>query len=282
MNLVIDKMSEVLSTAPGAVLVGSNLGRRRPSGSADVPAVVISLRLDDTGKSGLARFVRAGDAPARSGRVVEVQASADTFSADLRRLRISPLPLRRNPSSTAQGFTANDLQVRNVADISRPVEYRMEGEPAARDAFRVDVKRAEIVFGAPQTLGEILEVTHWTVAWRDEILGERFRGEMTFELWANGFSELDGMARRLHSKLSSDRAALRQKGFLQVAPAALEPIENLVHTPPVGSAFSVWRQKLQYTFAFETEEGGELSSGLPIKRIDVVIEEQFVESFNVS
>jgi hypothetical protein len=282
MNIVIDKMSEVLSTAPGAVLVASNLGRMRPSGSADVPAVAVSLRLDGEGKSGLGRFVRAGDAPARSGRVVEVQATAESFSGDLRTLRISPLPLRRNPSSTAQGFTGNDLQVRNVTDISRPVVYRMEGEPGARAAFRVDVKRAEIVFGAPQTRGEILEVTHWTVAWRDEILGERYRGVMTFELWANSSAELAGMARRLQLKLSSDRAALRQKGFLQVAPAALEPIENVVHTPPVGSAFSVWRQKLQYTFAFETEEGGELSSGQPIKRIDVVIEEQFVEAFNVS
>jgi hypothetical protein len=90
------------------------------------------------------------------------------------------------------------------------------------------------------------------------------------------------MSRRLQLKLSSDRAALRQRGFLQVAPAGLEPIENVVHTPPVGSAFPVWKQKLEYTFAFEAEEGGELSSGLPIKRIDVEIDEQFVETFTVS
>lgn len=282
MNIVIDRMAEVLSAPPGAVLTAGSLGRRRPSGSADVPAVAISLRLDDPGKSGLGRFIRSGDALTRSGRVVEVQASAETFSDDLRTLRISPLPLRRNPLSNAPGFTANDLQIRNVTDPARPAEYRMESDPAARDAFRVDVRRAEIVFGAPQARGEVLEVTHWTVAWRDEILGDRFRGAMVFELWGNSFSEVDGLSRRLQLKLGADRAALRRKGFLRVAPAALEPVENAVHTPPVGSAFPVWRQRLEYTFAFESEEGGEVSSGLPIKRIDVEVDDQLVESFTVS
>ena len=281
MNIVVDRMAEVLSSQPGAVLTAGSVGRRRPAGSADVPSVAVSLRLEGGGKSGLGRFIRSGDAMTRSGRVVEVRTGLDAFNADLKRLRISPLPLRRNPSSTGAGFTANDLQVRNVTNISRPVEYRMEGEPAARDAFRVDVKRAEIVFGAPQTQGERLEVTHWTVAWRDEVLGDRFRGTMIFELWGSAFAEVEALSRRLQAKLSSDPATLRQKGFLRVAPAGLEPVENVMHTPTVGTAFPVWTQRLEYSFAFEAEEGGEVSSGLPIKRIDVELDDQLVESFTV-
>lgn len=281
MNIVVDKMAELLASAPGAVLVSNNVGRLRPSASGDVPAVAISLRLEGGGRGGLGRLIRSGDALTRSGRVVEVRASGETFSADLVRLRISPLPLRRNPSSTAPRFGPGDLQVRNVTDASRPAEYRMEAEPAARDAFRVDVRRAEIVFGAPQAPGELLEVTHWTVAWRDEILGRRFRGAMVFELWGNSFSEVDTMSRRLQLKLSSDPAALRRRGFLLVAPAALDPAENVTHAPPVGSAFPVWKQRLEYAFAFEAEEGGEVSGGVPIKRIDVDMDEEFAESFTV-
>jgi len=54
-----------------------------------------------------------------------------------------------------------------------------------------------------------------------------------------------------------------------------------LHNPPVGSPFSVWNQKLSYTFVFEAEEGGDLSSGIPIKLIDVNMDEHLVESFQI-
>jgi hypothetical protein len=68
---------------------------------------------------------------------------------------------------------------------------------------------------------------------------------------------------------------------MKFQPASLEPVENIRHDPPVGSPFSVWKQRLGYKFAFEAEEGGELSSGIPIKRIDVDMDEHIVESFSI-
>jgi hypothetical protein len=279
MNVVIDKLVEVLAAPPGLVLVASELGRKRPAASADVPAVAIALKIDSAGGNGLGRFIRAGDALVKSTRAVEVQAGNDSFDGSLRVLRIRPLPLRRNPSSHVRAFTGNDVQVKNVT--AQAVEYQFDGEPAGRETFRVDSNRAEIVFGAAQTRGDRLEVTHWTVAWRDEILGDNFSGTMIFEVWGSSFTEADGISRRLQSKLSTDRAALRSRGFLQLRPAALEPIENVLHTPPVGSTFPVWKQKLEYRFAFESEEGGELSTGPPIRRVDVDIDSQFAELFSV-
>jgi len=81
--------------------------------------------------------------------------------------------------------------------------------------------------------------------------------------------------------LRSDLKTLRQKGFLKLQPEKLEAAENTLHAPPVGSPFSVWKQKLSYTFLFEAEEGGELSSGIPIKQIDVDMNKHLVESFSI-
>jgi hypothetical protein len=281
MNVVIDKLVEVLAAPPGLVLVASELGRKRPAASADVPAVAIALKIESTSGNGLGRFIRAGDSLVQSTRVVEVQARVDSFDGALRVLRIRPLPLRRNPLSHAQAFTADDVQVKNVTTPAQAVDYQFADEPAGRETFRVDSNRAEIIFGAAQARGDKLAITHWTVAWRDEILGDNFSGTMLFEVWGSSFTEADGISRRLQSKLSTDRSALRSRGFLQIRPAALEPIENVLHTPPVGSTFPVWKQKLEYRFAFESEEGGELSTGPPIKRVDVGIDSQFAELFSV-
>ena len=62
---------------------------------------------------------------------------------------------------------------------------------------------------------------------------------------------------------------------------SLRPAENVSHVPVVGSAFPVWVQTLEYRFTFESEDGGELSSGIPIKRIDVDMDDFIVEQFSV-
>ena len=74
---------------------------------------------------------------------------------------------------------------------------------------------------------------------------------------------------------------LRDKGFSSLQPQSLGPIENVLQSPGAGASFPVWRQELGYKFSFEAEEGGELSSGVPIKRIDAGLDDFLVESFSI-
>ena len=281
MHLVIDRLVEVIAGAGGISAPAGNLGSRRPSSGSDIPAVSVSLTLETEKSPAIGRFIRSGDSLAMSSSVIEVKASPDTFSAGLKSLRISPLPLRKNPSSTKREFAADDLQVRNVTDPANPAPYLMTGNPVRKDEFKLDVARAQIEFGAAQTEGEKLELTHWTVTWRDEILADRFIGSMELEIWANSFNQADGIARNLQDVLRSSRALLREKGFLKLHPFSLGPAEHLQIDPPLGSAIPVWKQKLEYRFAFEAEDGGELSGGVPIKQVNVEMDNQIVETFSI-
>jgi len=101
------------------------------------------------------------------------------------------------------------------------------------------------------------------------------------EIWANSFNQADGIARNLQDVLRSSRALLREKGFLKLHPFSLGPAEHLRIDPPVGSAIPVWKQKLEYRFAFEAEDGGELSGGVPIKQVNVEMDNQIVETFSI-
>ena len=101
------------------------------------------------------------------------------------------------------------------------------------------------------------------------------------EIWANTTTQSRELARLLQDKLKSGRSLLRTKGFADLKPVALQPAENIMRVPVVGSAFPVWIQTLEYAFTFEAEDGGELSSGIPIKRIDVDMDDFIVEQFSV-
>lgn len=281
MNLVIDKFVEVLLMAPTPVLASGNVGLKKPSGSGDVPAIFISLNIESNKGNGIGRFIRAGDTIAKNTNVTEVKSSTEAFLNDFKLLRLWPLPLKKNPSSVEEKFTELDVQVKNVTDPNTSVDYRMVDEPIQKEEFKLDVPGAQIIFGQTQTEGDKIEIVHWTVTWRNEILGERYSGLMILEIWTNGSNEVDEVSRRLQNKLKSNQAALRQKGFLKLQPAGLESIENKLIEPPTDSFFSVWKQKLKYKFVFEAEEGGELSSGVPIKRIDVDMNDNLAESFIV-
>jgi hypothetical protein len=111
-------------------------------------------------------------------------------------------------------------------------------------------------------------------------LGDRYSGAMMLEIWATSLSQVDDIARKLQSRLRSSVQLLRQKGFMKLQPASLDPAEYMQYEPPSGSAFPVWKQRLSYRFVFEFEEGGELSSGVPIKQIGVNVK-QPQESFSV-
>ena len=282
MYVVIDKLVEALASGGNAILVADRLGSRKPAAAIDVPAIVLEVICQTAKGAGLGRFVRAGESIVPTTSIVEVEASVDTFSPSLKSLRISPLPWKKNPSSTTTNFSASDIQIRNVTDLANPVDYTFAEQPTSKTEFKVNRATAEIIFGNPQIPDEKLEVTHWTVTWRDEILGDKYSGNISIEVWENSFNLARDLSRRLQDKLKTDRALLRDKGFQSLQPLSLGAIENVSQVTTVGSAFSAWKQKLEYRFAFEAEDGGELSSGVPIKRIDVDMDDFIVEEFSVT
>ncbi len=282
MYIVVDRLVEALASGGNAILSADRLGSRKPAAGIDVPAIVVEVNFQTAKGAGLGRFVRAGESIVSATSIIEVEATVDTFSPSLKSLRISPLPLKRNPSSTTENFSAADIQIKNVTDLSNPIDYTFVEQPTSRTEYTLNRATAEIVFGSPQIAGEKLEVSHWTVTWRDEILGDKYSGSLSIEVWENSFNLTRDLSRRLQDKLQTGRALLRTKGFQSLQPLTLGPIENVSQPVTVGSAFSAWKQKLEYRFAFEAEDGGELSSGVPIKRIDVDMDDFIVEEFSVT
>lgn len=281
MYLVIDRLVEALTSGSDPLLSADRLGPKKPTASVEVPAVVFSLRLEQAKGAGLGRFVRAGDTIVQSTSIVEVAPSVDTFQENLKTLRIAPLPLKRNPSATTTKFGAGDISIKNVTQLDNQINYTFTDKPTLPTEYTVKTATAEIIFGSPQTPNDKLEISHWTVTWRDEILGDIFRGQIAMEVWANNLNQSREVSRRLQDKLKTDRSSLRNRGFVDLKPVALQPAENISHGPVVGSPFPVWIQTLEYKFTFEAEDGGELSSGIPIKRIDIDMDDFIVEQFSV-
>jgi hypothetical protein len=178
MYWVIDKLVEVLSASPEPVLSAGSLGVKKPSTGNEIPAIVMSLTIEDYKGTGIGRLVRT----------------------------------------------------------------------EARE--------------------------------KEEVFEETYRGSLILEIWAHGFDATHEISEKLQNKLKSSSTLLKQKGFLKLQPARLEPVENVLHHPPVGSPFPVWKQPLGYRFVFESEEGREVSSGL-IKRIQVDMGQQPHEAFSV-
>jgi hypothetical protein len=253
----------------------------RPAISSDLPLIVLFASVSDSKHIGLNRFIRSGDALVQTTSIIPVKSSEDTFSQSLQRLRLSPLPLRKRPSATEELFSAQDVQITNVSLQNSPVAYRMVANPSRPDEYRIDLVRAEVFFGESQKENDQLQVSHWTVSWHDEIFGLRATGEVTAEVWTDSFITADEISRGMQRRTQRDLDLLRQKGFLRLVPALVGPIERHLHSPPSVAPFQVWKQALTYRFTFEIEEGGEISSGIPINRIDVDMRGAQREKFNV-
>jgi hypothetical protein len=282
MYRVIDKLSEVLFLPPALALSSAHVGSKKPSGADEIPAIVVSLTIEENKGRGLGRFIRAGEMTVQSSAVIEAKPGPEAFSGDLRTLRLHPVPVKKNPSSTEGAFGEDDVQVRNVTHPASPVPYKMTAKPVHQNEYSLDVPQTRIVFGAAQSEGDKLEVVHWTIDWRNDIYGERYKGEMILEIWSNSFDGIKDVSRRVEEKLKSHPTALRQRGFLNFQPALLEPAESILYDPPASSPFPVWKQKLGYKFTFETEEGGEISTGIPIKRINVDADRELKESYTIT
>lgn len=259
---VIDSMVQLLSAAPDPLLDAARMGDRTPSSAGDVPAIAMSVVVESTRGNGLGSFRKEGHQLTRNTAIVTVQAGPNTFSADLKTLQL-PQPLR-NP---------DDVQVTRVTGPGQPVSYSRTNSPAGVQEFRVDPLRAQVIFGAPQPAGEKLQVTSWTLVFRDDITGERSNGAITLEVWGGSLAEASALSRKLQAKLV-DLNGLRQRGFGILRPAELSATENVAYQPAVGSAFPVWKQRLTYKFHFDLEQGGEASSGGPIRKINLDLEAQ--------
>ena len=282
MYAIIDRLTEVLSQGPDPVLASGSIGTKIPSGTSDLPAVVSAIQVDHGKGIGVGRFVRSGNVRASITTDISVQPSNTQFSSDFRRLQLISLPLRKNPSSAqAEGFSAADFRIEDTTNPGSPIPYRMVETPNELYEFKLDVPRAEVTFGQPQAQGSRLSVTHWTVTWRDDILAFRYSGLMTLTVWAPTFVDTDAIARRLQSKLETAHEFVREKGFVTLQAASLKPASHEITPSLVGSPFTVWKQQLGYRFTFETEEGGALSSGGRIERIDMDFTGEISESFHV-
>jgi hypothetical protein len=270
MEAIVDAMAAFLSAAPDPLLAAARIADRVPSSAGDLPAIALSVAVESSRGTGLGRFRREGNQLVRNSAIVEIAPSAGGFSADLKMLQLTPLPLRK-PA---------EVQVTRLTGANQPGPYRAVDSPAAVNEFMVDSIRARVIFGAAQPAGEKLEVNHWSIDFRNDITGGRSQGALTFDVWGGSAADTAALARKLQAKLE-DESALRPHGFAALRPVILNPAENVAYQPGVGSAFAAWKQRLTYQFHFDVEQGGEASSGGPIKKINVDMDGELNEPFPV-
>jgi len=250
-----------------------------PAGEGELPALVISLNLDEKNGAKVNRYVREGNGVVKNESVVEVNGADTRFSSDLLTLRIEPLPVRKNPASMSRELGADDLLVRNVTTLAQAVSYELADRPTRPDQFDFVQSTATLRFGQPQKAGDKLEITHWTLELRQDITSDSFRGNLAVEVWAPSSDQAENLAGKIEDKLARDRGELRNQGFFCLEPCSLEPVTVISRAS--GAAFSAWTQRLSYRFAFEAERGGESSSGTVIRQVNVDLQGENPESFTV-
>ncbi len=277
---IVDAFARLVVTPPDPVVATGHAGGRKPTTANELPAVVVSVTIEDQRTTGLGRVMRSGELVTRTSRVVDVAASPDTFSSDLRRVRVAP-PLTKNPASVNRRFTRDDVAVTNVTDPSRPVPYRFASQPSRVDEFTIDATQALLTFGAGQKSGDKLELVYWTLTWRDDIEGTAYRGVMNVDVWGGTFGEVTAAAKSLEDRVASRPDLLRQAGFSRLQGASLHAAEEVLDTGPAGSSFHAWRQLLAYRFAFELERPAQDSSAGPIRQIDVDIEGDIEDALHI-
>ena len=194
---------------------------------------------------------------------------------------LAPLPLKRNPNSHVPGYSEADISVQRINDPSTPVPYRLTSKPETREEFLLDVPRALLRFGSSQAAGDRLEVTHWTMAFAEDIVSVRYSGSAALDVWGKDFADVLSIARIVQQKLGASRETLRSQGFAILNPAGLNPAVSILQQSGTGSAFPVCRQTLNYRFAFEKDLGGETSEGIAIRRIDVHANDEVNEKFTL-
>ncbi|MDR5748833.1 hypothetical protein QCE73_37270 [Caballeronia sp. LZ029] len=265
---IVDKLALSIASMATPAVSADRIGQVEPMSASQLPCLVVSVAVDDFRGTGLSRFARTGDVVTEQSLVLQVTPGANGFSDDLRSLRLSHLPLKKNPASVPGPFGAADLTVQNVT-AAAPAPYSFVPQPAAVDQFSLDERTATLHFGASQPTGAKLQIVHWTMQWHDDIATTRVRGRLFVDVWDIDPVQLDSVSRKLTTGLFQGEAGLRTNGFARIALTGLEPISNLTQQPAHGSSFAAWRQRIGCAFIFDHETGGAVSEGVPIERIDV-------------
>lgn len=116
---------------------------------------------------------------------------------------------------------------------------------------------------------------------KEPALFVRYAGTATLEIWSTSPSATDLLARRVQDRLQREPQRVRDQGFWSCRPHMLDVALPALHTPPTGSPFPVWKQRLTYEFVFEAEEAETLPGGGPIQKIDIDVDDRLVETFSV-
>jgi hypothetical protein len=275
---LLASLSEFVGGPPNPVLPPGRVTAARPAVSSDLPMLSVGLALERDPAGAPARFVREGDQVVRHSTRVAVQSGANGFASDRLTLDLAPLPVKRRPPGIG-GPPEPDVMITNVAS-GAPAAYELSPSPSLPNEFRIDFVRGRVAFGAPQEVGDALEVVHWTVARREPIRSERFQGTLVLEAWSASGGEGASLSDRLQDCLARVLEA-RPFGFLRLVPVRVEPGESVLQATGSGAAFPAWRQRLDYAFAYEGSLGGEESEGAPIHRIDVTIDDAVGDSLTV-
>jgi hypothetical protein len=263
---ITQSLAALLAATPDPVLPVARVAGLRPSLAADLPSLAVGVAIAEASAGSPPRFIREGDQLVRQRRQLVVQPAADGFSADLRTLEL-PVPVRRAPPlSAAEG----DVAIANLTS-GTAVVYSAVNQPGSAAEFRLDFARARVVFGAAQQAGDRLEVSHWTVSFREPLRAELLRGTLRLELWTSSATQATALLARLQDRCAA--ATTRTYGFIKLDAQTVEPAESLQQSSGVGGAFSAWRQRLEYAFAHEYVGGGEDSGGAAIRRIDVTMDD---------
>jgi hypothetical protein len=281
MSHVVDGIVNLLAADPGAALPATRIGDRTPAATGELPLLSVSVTLDPPRGNGMDGFLREGHQLVQSTNIVTVSSTPDAFLPDLKTLRILPLPLKRNPASHSIDFSEDDVTVQLANDPSHPVKYQLALHPEAKQEFALDVANALIRFGAPQNPGDKLEVVHWTLSFRDDIVIVRHGGVLSLDAWGKDATETNTLSRAVQQKLAGQRDVLRAQGFAILNPIALSAASSSIPQPAAGSVFGAWKQTLTYRFAFEIELGGQDSAGVAIRRIDIHANDTIREDFTV-
>ena len=282
MKIVLDRLALVLASEPAVVSQGS-VSTMQPALGSDMPSCTVGLDLLEDRGRGLGRIVRAGHGITRNLQVVSVQASGSfetsSFDPDLVRFKLWPLPIRRNPDTSRGPIGPHDVSVTNM---TTGVPYSYASAPSGPSEFDLDPEAGILRFGAPQVPGHQLEIEHWMVAWREDIQAERYQGEMILNVWGADFATVEDISGRVMERLQRSHRLLKTYGFDSLSGSYLGFAQSDVFNPLAGSSFSRWRQEFRYRFSFDTELGGESSSGGVIRRIDVNIDGKLPDPFSIT
>ncbi len=272
-SVIVTGLARVLAE-PDAVLPEDRVGSLRPALASDLPSIAVALSFRGAPRPPTTRFVREGHQRTEHVARVTAAASAGGFNADRTQYTLEPLPLVRPPLGRA------DVTVMNVTDPNTPRPLRRVAAPTEADEYRIDHQVGRVIFGAALQAGDVFEVSHWTVSWREPLAAECFEGVLDLEVWAGSADELASIRERLESRLALNQYA-RRAGFLRLTTSWVDAADCVRQGTGAGSDFPAWRQRLAYEFAFESMTGGTESAGDRIHRIAVDLDNATPDQFTI-